>query len=303
MDSTVTLMHKPVTPQASDAYLTSSFDRVAGFVLRAPDAVTTRTPAEVFELFGLGFPGSPHRPDVPYVDILRFPATPQLRLEDATGGTDEASRLRVGGVFVDRAPFTGTGFVRLRDTVAPLYWLVHCRVPAGSALVRLSADGSERPVATYADTATGWVTPDGQPSPAPSALSRHVGPVARWNDALYAADPVDDTVVLAATTPTPGFEPTSAGRWRRVVARTEVTELFEMDVTATWNGLPVRVVDGWTEPSGETVARVFSLAHNADLAEGLRMTKTDAACYEATVPTATLTDLRTAQRIPSAWAT
>ena len=300
MDSALTPMLKSVTPQASDAYLTAGMDRVAGFVLRAADATAARTPADVFELFGLGFPGSPHRSDAPHVDLLRFPATGQLQLEDATGGVDEASRLRVGGVFVDRAPFTGTGFVRLRDTVAPLYWLVHSRVPAGSVLARLASEGTEQTLATYVDVATGWLTADGRACPAPP-LSRHVGPIATWHDGFYPADPAGDTVVLAASAPTDGFDPTPAGRWRRVVPRSDVAELFEMSITASWNGLPVRVVDQWTEQSGESVARVFSLAHNADLAEGLRMVKTDAACYEAVVPTTMLVDLHHTQRVPSSW--
>ena len=300
MDSAPTLMLKPVTPQASDTYLAAGLDRMAGFVLRAADAAAARTPADVFELFGLGFAGSQYRQDAPHVDLLRFPATGQLQLENATGGIDEASRLRVGGVFVDRAPFTGTGFVRLRDTVAPLYWLVHSRVPAGSVLLRLDSDGTEQTLATYVDIATGWLTADGQACPAPP-LSRYVGPIAAWHDEFYPADLAGDAVVLAASAPTAGFDPTLAGRWRHVVPRGDVAELFEMSVTASWNGLPVRVVDQWTEQSGETVARVFSLAHNADLAEGLRMVKTDAACYEAVVPAAMLVDLQHAQRTPSSW--
>ncbi|WP_211373862.1 hypothetical protein [Cellulomonas fimi] len=299
-------MQKAVTPPMSQAYLQGGFDRLAGFVVRAEDVAFATTPAALFEVHGLGFPGSTFTPDAPYVDILRFPATPQLRFENATGGVDQETRQLTGGPFVDRPPFTGTGFVAVQGAVVPLYWLVHSRVPAGTELVRVAADGSQSVLARHVDVGHGWqsdvVSVTHSPSP---QISRFVGPMAKWSETYLNADVLGDDVVVVAEVEPPaqlGFERTEAGRWRRVVPRAEVTELFELNVTARWNGLEMRVVDQWTERGGATVSRVSYTGHNADLAEGLRLEKIDAGVYEATVPTGNLSDVVTAQLIPSSWA-
>lgn len=303
----MTILQKAVTPPMSQAYLQAGFDRVAGFVLRASDVAFATTPAQLFEAHGLGFPGSPFTPDAPHLDVLRFPATAQLRLEDATGGVDHESRARTGGPFVDRPPFTGLGFVPVPGHLIPLYWLVHSRVPAGSELVRVPADGRQQVLARYADVAQGWesdvvdVTHAQRPQ-----ISRFVGPMAQWRGTYFNADLLgDDLVVLAAEVEPPadlGFTRTPAGRWRRVVPRHEVTELFELDVTARWNGLEVRVVDQWQDPQHGSLALVSYTGHDADLAEGLQMQKNDAAVYESVVQASALSGLQTAQLVPRSWA-
>lgn len=301
-----TTMQKAITPQMARAYLESGYDRVAGFVVRAADVTFATTPSALVTVHGLTFPGSPFTPDADHVDVLRFPATPQLRFEDATGGVDQESRARTGGPFVDRPPFTGTGFVAVPDHVVPLWWLVHSRVPAGSQLVRVGTDGTQTLLATYVDVAHGWQSDGGEVRAAQTArISRYVGPMATWRGTHLSADPVDGHVVLASEVEPPaelGFEPTAAGRWRKAVPADEVTELFELSVTGRWNGLEMRVVDQWTGADGESLARVSYTGHDADIAEGLRLEKVDAAVYEATVPAASVSALQTVQLIPQSWA-
>lgn len=300
------IMQKAVTPQMSAAYLEGGYDRVAGFVVRAADVAFATTPAALYEAHGLGFPGSPFRPDSPHVDVLRFPATAQLSFENATGGTDAETRAKTGGPFIDRPPFTGLGFVAVQGAVVPLYWLVHSRVPAGSELVRVSADGTQQVIARFVDVGHGWQSDVVQVRPPSPIVPRHVGPMAQWQGAYWSADLLgDDQVVLVAPgepAPELGFERTPAGRWRRVVPRAEVTELFELRVDARWNGLEVRVVDQFRGPDGQDYARVSYTGHNADLAEGLRLEKIDAAVYEATVPAGSLTEVQHSQLIPRSWA-
>ena len=301
----VTLMQKAVLPAQSVAYVEGGYDRVAGFVVPAEAVSAARTPAELFVAHGLGFPGSPVSPADPFLDVLRFEPTPQLRFENATGGTTEAERQLTGGAFVDRPPFTGTGFVAAEGMVIPLYWLVHSRIPAGAELVRYHADGREELVARYVDVVHGWRS-GGTEKPAASfpPVSRFVGPMARWNDTYFSADLVGDEVVLVAESESArelGFERASTGRWFRRVARAEVTELFEMYVTAKVAGVEVRVVDQWTQPDGVAAARVTYLGHNADIAEGLQLTKVDAGVYEASVAVAQLQDVVTSQLVPTAW--
>lgn len=302
-----TIMQKAITPQLAAAYLEGGYDRVAGFVVRAADVAFATTPARLFEAHGLGFPGSPFAPDDAAIHVLRFPATPQLRFEDAIGGTDPETRARTGGPFIDRPPFTGLGFVPVPGALVPLYWLVHSRIPAGSELVRVTSDGAAQVVARFVDVAQGWVS-DVVPvaPPASPAIARFVGPVAVWRGGPYAADPLDDGTVVLATEAEPeaalGFERTDAGRWRRVVPAGEVAELFELNVTARWNGLEMRVVDSFRDAEGQPVARVSYTGHDADLAEGLRLQKVDAGVYEASVPMASLADVTTAQLVPRTWA-
>lgn len=303
----MTLMQKAVTPQMSAAYLQQGFDRVAGFVVRAVDVQHATTPAAVFEAHGLGFPGSPFDPRAEHVDVLRFPATPQLRFEDAVGGTDEETRAKTGGPFIDRPPFTGLGFVPVTGAIVPLYWLVHSRVPAGSELVRIARDGSQTLLARHVDVGHAWVPAAARVGHAPTPrISRFVGALATWAGTTLSADVFDDHVVLAAESEPPaqyGFARTAAGRWRREVPRAEVTELLELYVRARWKGLGVRVVDQWAGPDGQGISRVSYTGHNADLAEGLRLDKLDAAVYEATVPSAALQQLEFTQLVPASWAT
>lgn len=304
---TPTIMQKAVTPQLSAAYLDGGYDRVAGFVVRADSVGAATTAGALFEAHGLGFPGSPWTAGSSHVDVLRFRATPQLRFEDAIGGVDAETRARTGGPFVDRPPFTGTGFVATGLGVVPLYWLVHSRIPAGAELVRVGSDGSSTLLATYVDVGHGWRAAGAAAEhPSSPVVSRFVGPLAGWQGAYFSADPLDDgTTVLVAETMPPaelGFEQAETGRWRRVVPTVELSELFEMSVTGTWNGLPVRVVDQWKDADGTGLARVSYTGHDADLAEGLRMQKVDAAVYEATVPLANVAQVQTAQLVPRSWA-
>lgn len=179
---------------------------------------------------------------------------------------------------------------------------VHLRVPAGSELIRIKRGGMQILLGRYVDVATGWHTIEPPVSNLP-VPSRYVGPLATWGGEVYPADVLGDQVVLAAQGPVSGaeFVPTAAGRWRLEVPRSQVTEVVEMYVTARWNGLEVRVVDSGRGASGEGLARVSYIGHNADLAEGLNMSKVDAGVYEATVPSAGLENLTTAQLVPPAW--
>lgn len=304
----MTLMQKAVTPPMSAAYLTQGFDRVAGFVVPADSVAYARTPRELFDAHGLGFPGTPFSVDAPFVDVLRFPSSPQLRFENAIGGTDEATRRLTGGKFIDREPFTGTGFAAAPGHVIPVYWLVHSRVTPGSELIRIGADGSSTVLARFGDVGTGWVSASVQVQHSPStAMSQYVGPLAKLHGTHVAADVLPDgNVVVVSEVQTPpelGFEPADTGRWRRVVPRSEVEELFELHVGARWMGLEMRVVDSWKDRSGAQVARVTYIGHDADMAEAFKLEKIDAGVYEASLPMSALTDVVPSQLIPSAWAT
>lgn len=301
----MTVMQKAITPQMSQAYLQGGFDRVAGFVVSAADVAAATTPSALFEVHSLGYRGSPFAPNAPYIDILRFEMTAQLRFENAVGGIDQQTRQRTGGPFVDRPPFTGLGFAPVRGPAIPLYWMVHSRVPAGSVLVRVAADGSQRVLARYIDVGHAWQSDIVQIRHSPSPeISRFVGPMAKWAGTYFNADVFDDAVVVVCeVAPLQiGFEQTAAGRWRRVVARGEVTELFEFSFTARWNDLEMRVVSQWNDAQGQSGQRVTYLGHDADVAEGMRLDKVEAGVYEANIP-GRLQNVATARLVPPSWAT
>lgn len=298
----MTVLQKAVLPGMSDAYLRRGFDRVGGFVVAASDVAWATTSADLFVAHGLGFPGSPVTPDAPHVDVLRFEPVATSRTVAATGGVDQETRRLTGGTFVDRPPFTGTGFVAVPDHVVPLWWLMPTRLPAGAELWRVHADGRSEVLGMYVDVATGWVGSHAQATPG-ERLSRHVGPLAQWRGAMLSASVIGPDVVLAATTEPPpayGFEPTASGRWRRQVPMTEVDALVELVVTARWNGLEMRVLDELETTSGR-VSQLTYVGHDADLAEGLQLTKLDAGVYETLAPSDQLAELTHTQTAAPGW--
>ncbi|GAA3814585.1 hypothetical protein CSO01_35600 [Cellulomonas soli] len=274
----MTLMQKAITPSLTRAILTAGHDRVAGYVVRAEDVAFATTPSQLFEVHGLGYPGSPFSPFDRSIDLLRFHSSPQLQYRDVPG------------------------------YIVPLWWLRHSRIPPGAELVRVFADGSQVLLARYVDVGTGWVVGQfGAPQPALASLSRCVGPVAKWHGAYLEADVVDNghTVVLALANPPlaeTGFHQSPTGRWFRRVAREDVTELFELDLTARWNGLSVRVVDQWQDAQRYVVARISHLGDDIERAERLQLEQVEAGVYEAIVYAAELTDIQTNQVVPHTWA-
>lgn len=305
-----TVMQKAITPQMSAAYLERGLDRVAGFVLPAAAVAAVTTTAGLFELHGLGFPGSPFSPDRP-IDILHLPTSPTATLVSATGGTDAASRQANGGLFLDRPPFTGTGFATTGDVVAPLSWLEHTRLSPGARLWRFTPGAAEPElIGTYHGVAFGWQNHLADDELHALAPSKFVGHVAKLELGAFAADVKTDddgapTVVTLVTMSEQaeqhGFARTKAGTWARQVLAADV-ELFEIHAGGRWHGIPVRIVDQGAGPDGQQMCRITSLAHDADVAERLLMDKVDAGVYETTAPLADLTDVAYAQRVPKAWA-
>lgn len=271
------LMQKAVTPGLAHAYLTVGYDRVSGYTVRAADVEFATTPALLYGAHGLAYEGSPFHPDAEWIDILRFETSPRLQFEP------------------------------VREHLMPLWWLRHTRLTPGAELVRVFRDRSRVTLARYVDVATGWIPTTMPANPHRRLpLSRCVGPVAHYHGAYVDADVVDNgqQVILALANPPlndTGFSPTPSGRWRKVVAREEVDELFELVITARWGGLAVRVVDQWEDPHGVVTFKISSIGHDERLARALGMDYIEAGVYEATVPAADLTDLMTAQLVPEEW--
>ena len=301
----MTILQKAVTPQLSHAYLTAGWDRVSGFVVTAADAAFATTPAQLFDVHALGFPGSPFSPDDPYVDVIRFPARATMRLENAIGGIDQATRERTGGPFVDRPPFTGTGFAAVAGHIVPVWWMRHTRLAPGTRLVRMFADGTSTELAVFANIADGWMV-DGASVGRSTPFSRYIGTLAEFNGVHLTADVIDQgrRIVLAThSQPTDErFVRTGRGMWKYEIPFDEAQGVIELDMEGNWNGLNLRIVDEFLDKDGTKLFRGSYLDHNADLAEGLRLAKVDAGVYEITVPAASVLDIRTSTLTQSNWA-
>jgi hypothetical protein len=91
-----------------------------------------------------------------------------------------------------------------------------------------------------------------------------------------------------------GFEKTPRGVWRGKVPLADVTDLYELNVSCTFNGLPFRVLD--TAMDGDRrLFRVSYTGHNADFAEGLQLEKADAGVYRTIAAEDNVQDLQFGQ--------
>ncbi|MET1155537.1 hypothetical protein [Arthrobacter sp.] len=286
-----TILQKAVTPALGLSYLANSSDTVAGYVLRASDVIGAGTPELLFDAHGLGFPGSPWRRESETIDVIRFQSPIGDYLHDA-----------VAPEFVDREPFTGTGFTSWDGGQAPLFYLDEVRLPAGAELWRIGANGSEDLLGVYVDVARGWavVADEARVEPKPVPPSSLLGWRATWRGAEFVADVVDDgnTVVLSSPGEPPadvyGFEKTPRGVWRAKVPLADISDIYELNVSCTFNGLEFRVIDAATDGT-RRLFRLSYTGHNADFAEGLQLEKADAGVYRTVAAEDDVQDLQFVQ--------
>jgi hypothetical protein len=117
-----------------------------------------------------------------------------------------------------------------------------------------------------------------------------VGTRAKWRDLDVPADLVGDgsSVELAVVgdSAPDGFEQVRVGVWSRHVPRDEVSELFEVVVTATYRGIPCRIIQQTPAES-----RILLLTDDPDTARELNAEEADIGTFEATVATPDLSDI------------
>jgi len=264
----MTLLQKTVSPRMSRAYLKEGYDRVGGYVVRVADVRFATSMSDLAAVHGLTASGSGWTPDSPWIDLLRFEADWYLRYLGEPG------------------------------YAVPLWWLLHTRVPPGALLVRRYAEGGTELLARYGHLGVGWRPADpGATPPAMTRLSQCVGAVASWNGTHYDADVVDGRVVVAASTPQPreaGFWPGAKGRWHRQLHPAELSDLFGVEVCATWRGMAVHVVDQ-VLAADRQVARIVPAGDNVEEARARGMTMLDVDVAEAWVLLDELDDLRSAR--------
>ncbi|OZV76510.1 hypothetical protein CA850_27045 [Micromonospora echinospora] len=151
------MMQKTVAPSQLAYYLERGYDRVSGFVHRAGEVGHLNTPAKLYAALGLGYPDSPYSPDADEIYVLRWPAYRPSLYRIPYGGQNESAMRAMEGWVIERPPFRGNGFApgESSDVVAE-FKVDSARLPHGTQLWRIGADGSERVVATLDTDALLW---------------------------------------------------------------------------------------------------------------------------------------------------
>jgi hypothetical protein len=250
------VLQKLLTHGLGTAIVEDGYDQVGGVVVLAAEAATLDTPDRLLSAYG--YDGGQE-----YVDVVRFELPPLATLTDPAAPD------------AGRTPLYPTGFLRA-DAVVPVWELSRTRYSYGAEYWRIRADGEQRCLSAYHGAARGWRGAKGW-----RPWSPLVGPRARWRGAELVADVVGDSVLLSTRSDTgpEGWEQVRPQTWVAAVP-VEECELFEVVLTATWQGVPVRVLS-----SGPSGARVLLLSDDAERAEALGATTVEPGVFEATVPT------------------
>ena len=257
------VLQKLLTHGLGTAIVDDGYDQVGGVVVLAADAASLDTPDRLLSAYG--FDGGQE-----FVDVVRFELPPLATLTNPV-----APDARKPALYP-------TGFLRA-DTVVPVWELSRTRYSFGAEYWRIRADGEQRCLSAYQGAARGW-----RGAKAWRPWSPLVGPRARWRGSEVVADLVGDSVLLSvrADVGPQGWEQVRPETWVAAVPLPEC-ELFEVVLTATWQGVPVRVLS-----SGSTGARVLLQVDDAERAEALGATVIEPGVFEATVPTGDLVGMQ-----------
>lgn len=286
------ILQKALSPAHVKLLVESNGDTISGFVVPAGAVLEARTPDALYQAHGLGFPGTPFDPKAEFLDVLRFQSPLSLHVHTASAPE-----------FVDRPPFTGTGFAAWDDGVVPLYFLDEVRVPAGAELWRVRAGQEEQLIAVYLDVARGWWVPDGSdlPQPAERQTAGIIGGFGVLRGHRFPADLIRDNAVavLSSSEKPPAefgdWEPSRRGCWMIAVPVEQLEDFFEVDATCRWKGQPFRITASTRDQDGNRHFRVFYMGHNSDIAESLGLNKGDAGVYWSVLPESELTDIQVVQ--------
>lgn len=153
-----TMMQKTISPSQIAYYVERGYDRVSGFVHRANEVAHLTTPAKLHAALGLGYTGSPFAHGADHIYVIRWPAYRPSLYRIPYGGQHEAAMRAMEGWVIERAPFRGNGFAPgdSSDVVAE-FKVDSVRLPHGSQLWRISADGTEKKIAILDSDGPTWL--------------------------------------------------------------------------------------------------------------------------------------------------
>ena len=145
-----TMMQKTIAPSQVTYYLERGYDRVSGFVHRAPEVAHLNTPAKLTHALGLGYAGSPFARTPTRSTCCAGRRTGRVSTGSRTAAAHEAAMRAMEGWVIERPPFRGNGFApgESSDVIAE-FKVDSARLPHGAADVADGSDGSETLVATF----------------------------------------------------------------------------------------------------------------------------------------------------------
>lgn len=286
------ILQKALSPAHVKMLVEKNGDTIAGFVVPAGAVLDAKTPQALYQAHGLGFPGTPFAPDADFLDVLRFQSPLSIHLHTANAPE-----------FVDRPPFTGTGFFAWDGGVAPLYFLDEVRIPAGAELWRVRDGHEDELIAVYLDVARGWWVPETSsiPQPVERQTPGIIGGFGVLRGHRFAADLIQENSVAVLASPEEPpkefgeWEKSRRGGWMLAVPVSELDDFFEIDATCRWQGHPFRISASTRDKDNNRLFKVFYLGHNADIAESLGLNKGDAGVYWDVLPESKLTDIQVVQ--------
>jgi hypothetical protein len=264
-------MLKVLWPAQTAAILSDGLSSIGGPVVRASDLRST-DPVTLLPAWGWA-DRAPYGSPPQVVDVLRFPMHPLMRTSTPTD-LDSA-----------HVPSYARGFLPTAEAVIPVFDLAHTRVPTGTELWRLSGDTAPALKLLYDGPAMGW-----RQGPSYFPPLHVVGPRARWQGHALPAAFTEDTsaleIVWVGADAPAGFEQTRPSVSRRLVDPGECDSVFEVELTAELQGVPVRFL----QRAGE---QALVLLTDLDPDDGARLgaTEVEPGRYELTTRNDALTDV------------
>jgi hypothetical protein len=130
-----TLLHKAIPPRMVEPYLTGRRSIISGFVHRLADTPFSG-PAEFHRALGLDYEGSEFSADMAEIYLLRWRAV-------GTEAYCVPLSPVLGGDFVMKPPFTGTGYTACQEHVVAEYYTDPVPVPVGAEIHRVTDAGTD----------------------------------------------------------------------------------------------------------------------------------------------------------------
>lgn len=274
----MTTWQKLLMPGMADAMLQGGLAEFGGPVVREADVARAR-PAELVRAYGLAGDGLVFPEDPAHVDLLLFEQRPLMHFE------------KPANIGERPWPTYQTGF--LHGAPVPVWNLARTRVPSGSSIYRKHADGRLERLSTLASPAKGWTGARGYFPPL-----HVVGPRAQWRGLDLPADflPNDQPGVeltwIGDDDVPEGFEQIRPMIHRRLAPFDECDEIFEVVITATYRGTPVRVL----QAAGDE-ALILLENPTWDTVQALQPGVVEPGCFEMSVPMAEIENMSTVTNV------
>lgn len=269
----MSVLEKLLVPDVAHRIVEQGYDALTGPVYRAEDLIGL-APVERIAALRLDGESSPFGADPDHVDVVRF-------------GTNALMDLRVPtplpGAPARPWPTYDNGFLA---NAAPVWFLTMTRMPVSTRYIRVSRDGSEQEFSRYDGAAWGWRGAKGYFPPL-----HLIGPRVKWNGldlpASYVEDQQSLELVWVGDEGVPeGFTPARPRVHSRVVPLAACNEVFEIILTATWRGEPVRVL----QRAGEEALLLLAQPTH-DSVEALGAVGLEPGIFQTTAPASELEDV------------